>query len=160
MTKGTGSGQQTTPFCFTDWYFYHVRCKTIETSILHVNNNSFTGPLIIGAFEKRAPFLCPSRLRCSLVRSRETRFARPNRIACSQASSIVACSVRVNGLSVRLPNVGLCSIGKILGWVRLSSITEPNRSQSNDWSSIGFDYGSECSINWLRRALYDSTETH
>ena len=27
----------------------------------------------------------------------------------------------------------LCSIGKILGWVRLSSITEPNRSQSNDW---------------------------
>ena len=34
----------------------------------------------------------------------------------------------------------LCSIGKIWGWVRLSSITEPNRSQSNDWSSIGFDY--------------------
>ena len=99
------------------------------------------GPLIIGAFEKRAPFLCPSRPRCSLVRSRETRFARPNRIACSQASSIVACSVRVNGLSVRFPNVGLCSIGKILGWVQLSSITEPNRSQSNDLSSSGFDYG-------------------
>ena len=29
--------------------------KLTETSILHVNNNSFTGPLIIGAFEKRAP---------------------------------------------------------------------------------------------------------
>ena len=27
----------------------------IETSIFHVNNNSFTGPLIIGTFEKRAP---------------------------------------------------------------------------------------------------------
>ena len=31
---------------------YHVRCKTFETSILHVNNNSFTGPLI---FQKRTP---------------------------------------------------------------------------------------------------------
>ena len=29
--------------------------KPTETSILHVNNNSFTGPLITGAFEKRAP---------------------------------------------------------------------------------------------------------
>ena len=29
--------------------------KLTETSILHVNNNSFTGPLIIGAFEKRTP---------------------------------------------------------------------------------------------------------
>ena len=29
--------------------------KTIETSILRVNNDSFTGPLIIGTFEKRAP---------------------------------------------------------------------------------------------------------
>ena len=29
--------------------------QTIETSILHVNNNSFTGPLIIGTFEKSAP---------------------------------------------------------------------------------------------------------
>ena len=28
--------------------------KPTETSILHVNNNSFTGPLITGAFEKRA----------------------------------------------------------------------------------------------------------
>ena len=31
------------------------------------------------------PSLCPSRLRRSLARSRETRFARPNRGACSQA---------------------------------------------------------------------------
>ena len=29
--------------------------KPTETSILHVNNNSFTGPLITWAFEKRAP---------------------------------------------------------------------------------------------------------
>ena len=34
---------------------YNVRCKTIETSIFHDNNNSFTGPLIIRTFEKRAP---------------------------------------------------------------------------------------------------------
>ena len=32
--------------------------------------------------------------------------------------------------------VQLCFIGKIFGWVWLSSITEPNWSQSNDWSSI------------------------
>ena len=32
------------------------------------------------------PFLCPSRLRRSLASSRETRFTRPNRRACSQAS--------------------------------------------------------------------------
>ena len=31
------------------------RCKTIETAILHENNNSFTGPLIIGTFQKRTP---------------------------------------------------------------------------------------------------------
>ena len=34
-----------------------------------------------------SPFLCPSRLRRSLARSRETRFTRPNRRACSQARS-------------------------------------------------------------------------
>ena len=33
-----------------------------------------------------SPFLCPSRLRRSLARSRETRFARPNTRACSQAT--------------------------------------------------------------------------
>ena len=42
--------------------------------------------------------------------------------------------------SVWFPKVRLCSIGKMFGWVRLSSITERNRSQSNDWSSIGFDH--------------------
>ena len=36
-----------------------------------------------GAEERRV--LCPSRLRRSLARSRETRFTRPNRRACSQA---------------------------------------------------------------------------
>ena len=44
-----------------------------------------------------------------------------------------------------------CSIvldWQIFGWVRLCSIAEPNRSQSNDWSSIGFDYRT---FDWLRR---------
>ena len=31
---------------------YHVRCKT---DILHVNNNGFTGPLIIGTLQERGP---------------------------------------------------------------------------------------------------------
>ena len=35
------------------WKFYHIICKTIDTSILNVNNNS--SPFIIGTFEKRAP---------------------------------------------------------------------------------------------------------
>ena len=42
-----GPGKQTT--------LSHVRCKTIETTILRVNKNSFTGQLIVGALEKRAP---------------------------------------------------------------------------------------------------------
>ena len=62
---------------------------------------------------------------------------------------LLQCSIRFDCLSVRLPNVRLCSIGKILGWVRLSSITEPNRRQSNDWSSIGFDYRT---FDWPWRA--------
>ena len=33
-----------------------------------------------------SPFLCPSRLRRSLARSRETRFTRPNRRACSRSN--------------------------------------------------------------------------
>ena len=39
--------------------------------------------------EKGAPFPCLSRLRRSLARSRETRFTRPNRRACSQAKGIL-----------------------------------------------------------------------
>ena len=53
--KSAGPGQQTTPFCFINWQFYRVRCKTIETSIFNVNGDSLLGPLIIGTFEKRAP---------------------------------------------------------------------------------------------------------
>ena len=34
------------------------------------------------------------------------------------------------------PIVFKCLIGKLFGWVGLSSITEPNWSQPNDWSSI------------------------
>ena len=48
---------QTTPFCFINWQFYHVRCKTIETLIFTVNVDSLPGPSIIGTFEKRAPGL-------------------------------------------------------------------------------------------------------
>ena len=52
----------------------------------------------------------------------------------------VGRSIMFDCLSVRFTNVRMCSIGKIFRRVRLSSIPEPNRSQSNDWSSIGFDY--------------------
>ena len=54
---------------------------------------------------------------------------------------LVLCSILAVIYYVRL-----CLIGKIFGWVRLSSSTEPNRSQSNDWKSIGFD--------WLHRAHF------
>ena len=55
-------GLQTTPFCFINWLFYHVRCKNIETSIFNVNGDSLPGSLIIGTFEKRAPsYLCFTR---------------------------------------------------------------------------------------------------
>ena len=53
--KSAGPGKQTTLFCFINWQFYHVRCKTIETSIFNVNGDSLPGPLIIGTFEKQAP---------------------------------------------------------------------------------------------------------
>ena len=39
-----------------------------------------------------SPFLCPSQLRRSLARSRETRFTHPNRRACSQARLLIATS--------------------------------------------------------------------
>ena len=39
--------------------------------------------------ERAAESLCPSRLHRSLARSRETRFARPNRRACSQATFLL-----------------------------------------------------------------------
>ena len=35
--------------------FIMLDAKTLKASILHVKNTSLTGPLIIGAFEKRAP---------------------------------------------------------------------------------------------------------
>ena len=44
--------------------------------------------------------------------------------------------------------VRLCAISKSFGWLRLCSITEPNRGQSNDWSSIEFNYRT---FDWLRR---------
>ena len=62
--KSAGPGKQNTPLCFFNWY-YNVRCKTIETSIFHDNNNSFTGPLIIRTFEKRV-ILVPRATRLNL----------------------------------------------------------------------------------------------
>ena len=50
--------------------------------------------------ERGAPFLCPSRLRRSLARSRETRFTRPNRRARSQAR-------------LRIANQQLCKCGTL-----------------------------------------------
>ena len=46
---------------------------------------------------------------------------------------------------------GLCLTGKIFRWVRLSSITDPNRSQSYNWSSIGFH---NRTVDWLRREYW------
>ena len=54
------------------------------------------------------------------------------------------CSIMFDCLRVRL-----FSISKSFGWVRLSSIKEPSRSQLHDWSSIGFDFRK---FDWLRRA--------
>ena len=61
-SKSAGPANQTTPFCFINWQFYHVRCKTIETSIFNVNGDSLPGLLIIGTFEKRAPELLSKHL--------------------------------------------------------------------------------------------------
>ena len=102
-------------------------------------------PVNYRGFRKKRPIPLP--LAASLL-ARDRAFARDS-LRSPKLDSLLAgkfdccmqCSIIVNGLSVWFPNVGLCSIGKILGWVQLSSITEPNRSQSNDLSSIGFDYG-------------------
>ena len=55
---------------FSQWYFPSFERSTNE---------------ILWEIVASSPFLCPSRLRRSLARSRETRFSRPNRRACSQA---------------------------------------------------------------------------
>ena len=55
---------------FRQWYFPSSGRSTNE---------------ILWEIVASTPFLGPSRLRCSLARSRETRFTRPNRRACSQA---------------------------------------------------------------------------
>ena len=39
-SKSSGPSNQTPPFCFINWQFYHARCKTIETSIFNVNGDS------------------------------------------------------------------------------------------------------------------------
>ena len=57
---------------FSQWYFPSSERSTNE---------------ILWEIVASSPFLCPSRLRRSLARSRETRFARPNRRACSQANA-------------------------------------------------------------------------
>ena len=57
---------------FSQWYF--------PSSAQSTNENLY-------GMVASSPFLCPSRLRRSLARSRETRLTRPNRRACSQARS-------------------------------------------------------------------------
>ena len=54
----------------------------------------------------------------------------------------------------------MCSISErsiVFDWqnVLVSSITEPNRSQSKDWSSIGFDYRT---FDWLRRKYFNVSD--
>ena len=41
-----------------NWQFYHVRCKTIETSIFNVNGDSLQSPLIYRDFRETAPLEC------------------------------------------------------------------------------------------------------
>ena len=38
--KSASPGKQTSPFCFINLWFFHDRCKTIETSIFNVNGDS------------------------------------------------------------------------------------------------------------------------
>ena len=40
-TESAGPSQQTSLFCFFNWYLYHIICKATKTSILNRNNNSF-----------------------------------------------------------------------------------------------------------------------
>ena len=56
-----------------------------ETSIFHVNPNSFTGPLIIETFEKRAP----GRLRTETLLLMELSFSlgAPTKINCQDAET-------------------------------------------------------------------------
>ena len=67
---------------------------------------------------------------------------------CWMQCSIFDCSIMFDCLSVQFPKVWSCSIGQVFGWVQLCSIAEPNGSESNDWSSIGFNYRT---FDWLRR---------
>ena len=72
-----------------------------------------------------SPFLCPSQLRRSLARSRETRFARPNRRACSQArvNAILRTSLKQQeylqntewpwSLVIRVRNMSQSSFGSV-----------------------------------------------
>ena len=45
-----------------------------------------------------SPFLCPSRLRRSLARSRETRFTRPNRRACSRSNLMTLALPKISSI--------------------------------------------------------------
>ena len=71
---------------FSQWYFLSSERST----------NGISREIVASC-----PFFCPSRLRRSLARSRETRFAHPNRRAFSQAkkeSIILSCSDAWNPL--------------------------------------------------------------
>ena len=86
------------------------------------------------------------------LKSKETGFM----FDCWMQCSIFDCSVMFDCLSVQFPKVWLCWIGQVFGWVQLCSIAEPNRSESNDWRSIGFNYRT---FDWLRgvKSLVKST---
>ena len=73
-----------------------------------------------------SPFLCPSRLRRSLGRSRETRFTLPNRRACSQARGLLC------DCPITLPNYKLTSHWTISVTLCLWPQCRPQSSSAHD----------------------------
>ena len=65
---------------------------------------------------------------------------------CWMQCSIFDCSIMFDCLSVRFPNFRLCSIA------------EPNRSHSNDWSSIEFDWLRRDRLNFIMTLLLGRSE--
>ena len=70
---------------FSQWYFPSSGRSTNE---------------ILWEIVASSPFLCPSRLRRSLARSRETRFTRPNRRACSRANLVTLALPKISSIFV------------------------------------------------------------
>ena len=68
---------------FSQWYFPSSGRSTNE---------------ILWEIVASSPFLCPSRLRRSLARSRETRFTRPNRRACSRSNLMTLALPKISSI--------------------------------------------------------------